>query len=222
VSEEKTILRHSCRSKGGWQYTADEFEVGRLYFPINDERTRFCVIPTVCKCRKKITLTEAQQTVAAGRAHYLCKLKDGKQIILNGVSEKEVEHLHHAIGLCEAIAIFVVRSRTPRVDMITKADMQRAIFGSSDPLRGYKYDPKIQRYVALYQDFIHEDDAKDRRIRKQFQTYIKESWKLAMETRRTFFRGLELKDGKIVGGEEIFVNPQDELNDRGRPLFWFE
>ena len=185
MSDDRMILRHSCRSRGGWQYAPSELEPERLYFQVGENPDRFCILPEKCKCRKMILLSSAQAAIIAARAQWLCKLKDGKLILLNGTSEKEVENLKHAIGLCEAVAVWVNKFRVPRVHKISAADMVRSVqvFGRLD--RGTEIEQRTQ---------------------KKYQQYIKEVHRLAMEARALLFRGIKLENGKKVGGEPEFLD----------------
>jgi hypothetical protein len=196
---EKNILRHTCRSKGGMQYALDELEPNYFYFQVGENPDRFCRLPEKCKCRKRISIEEAQEAFQSGRAQWLCKIKDGRPIILNGVSEKEVENLKHAVGLCEAIAVWVVKFRVARVHKISAADMVRSVtvFG------------KLNKGTDI-----------DQRIQKRYQKYIQEVHKVAMEARALLFRGIILENGKQVGGSPEFLDVEAE--QRGRPLFWWD
>ena len=198
MSEEKNIIRHSCRSKGGWQLALSELVPNQLYFQVGENPDRFCALPEKCKCRKKISIEEAQAAYAAGRVQWLCKIKDDRLILLNGTTEKEVENLKHAIGLCESVAIWITKFRVPRVHKISAADMARAVtlFGKT------------------------EGSEVDQRTQKKYRKYIQAVHDLAMEARALLFRGIRMENGKKVGGEPEFLDV--EKDQRGRPLFWWD
>ena len=60
----------------------------------------------------------------------------------------------------------------------------------------------------------------ERRVRNQYQQYINESHKLALETRNLLFRGIQLENGRQIGGKKEYISPEDDPN-RGKLLFWF-
>lgn len=137
--ERKNIVVHTCRPSR-LLYKADDMLVNERYFPTSDEFKDFRILPTKCNCRKKITLADARDRVSTGKAWYLWKKKNGRPLLLNGVDEE---------SKCEAVLTLVERSQTPRVDMITAADIQRAFIGSERRTQWFIYSRIKKRYVRL-------------------------------------------------------------------------
>jgi hypothetical protein len=222
MAEEKNILWHTCRSQN-LLYREEDFKSGPeyRYFAVDDKFRDFRLLPNPCKCRKKITMSEAEHFVACGKAQYLCRRKSGRVWLLNNADSD---------SKCHAVVAHVERGQTPRVDMITAADVQRAVIGSERKILAFVYNPKLRRWQSTLPSNPTEEQKKawfalldlenthERRIRKQYEEYIALSWQLAMETRSLLFRGIVLEEGKKVGGQPEFLDV--EADQRGRPLFW--
>lgn len=222
MSEEKNIIWHTCRSKS-FLYREEDFKSGPeyRYFAVDEKFRDFRLLPNPCKCRKRITISEAQHFVACGKAQYLCRRKNGRVWLLNNADSD---------SKCHAVVAHVERGQTPRVDMITAADIQRAVIGSERKILAFVYNPKLRRWEATLPKNPTEDQKKawfalldlenthERRIRKQYDEYIRLSHALAMETRSLLFRGIVLENGKKIGGQPEFLDIEQE--QRGRPLFW--
>jgi hypothetical protein len=236
--EKKTIIWHTCRSNSRL-YKKSEFEPGKRYFPVSgefDENGDFRMLPDDCVCRKVITLSEARNFVANGKAQYLCKVKGGatrRTILLNFVDRASGSALYmeatpksHKPG----IVAHVERGQTPRVDMITAADVQRAVIGSERKILAFTFNPETQRFEpAMAKNpteaqkkawfaLLDLENTHERRIRKQYEEYIRLSHNLAMQHRSEMFRGIILENGKKVGGQPEFLDVEEE--QKGRPLFW--
>lgn len=238
MSEEKNIIWHTCRASSQL-YKKTEFEPGKRYFPVGDqfdEEGDFRMILDSCVCRKKITLTEARDFVARGKAQYLCKAKGRRTrrtVLLNFVDRASGSALYTGAkpkSNQPGIVVHVERGRTPRIDMITAADIQRAVIGSERRILAFSFNPATRRFEQVlpvspteaqkkaWFALLDLENAYERRIRKQYDEYIQLSYALAMETRRLLFRGIILENGKKVGGTPEFLDLEEE--QRGRPLFW--
>lgn len=238
MSEEKNIIWHTCRASARL-YKKEEFEPGKRYFPAGsefDEESDFRALPDECVCRKKITLTEAREFVTGGKAQYLCKTKGRRTrrtILLNFVDRASGSALYTGAkpkSNQPGVAAHVERGRTPRIDMITAADVQRAVIGSERKILAFVYNRKTQKFQwalpanpteaqkKAWFALLDLENTHERRIRRQYEQYIQFSHELAMEIRGLLFRGIKLENGKKVGGEREFLDLEKE--QWGRPLFW--
>ena len=222
MAEEKNIIWHTCRSQS-FLYREEDFKSGPeyRYFAVDEKFRDFRLLPNPCKCRKKITISEAQHFVACGKAQYLCRRKNGRVWLLNNANSD---------SKCHAVVAHVERGQTPRVDMITAADMQRAVIGSERKILAFTFNRDSQQFEPAMPKnpteaqkkawfaLLDLENAFERRIRKQYEQYIAESWQLAMQTRSLLFRGIVLENGKKVGGQPEFLDVEAE--QKGRPLFW--
>jgi hypothetical protein len=238
VSEEKNIIWHTCRASARL-YKKTEFEPGKRYFPVGsefDEEGDFRALSDECVCRKKITLTEARDFVTRGKAQYLCKTKGRRTrrtVLLNFVDRASGSALYTGAkpkSNQPGIVVHVERGQTPRIDMITAADVQRAVIGSERKILAFVYNPGTKKFDQALPEqpteaqkkawfaLLDLENTHERRIRKQYEEYITLSHRLAMEIRGLLFRGIKLENGKKVGGEREFLDVEKE--QWGRPLFW--
>jgi predicted Holliday junction resolvase-like endonuclease len=87
----------------------------------------------------------------------------------------------------------VERERVPRIDLISRADIERSIFGSERKSKHYRYNSYKKRFETVthqvglskkeWQDDLKSEEQFERRIRKQYQQYIDECHRVAMEAR---------------------------------------
>lgn len=134
-------------------------------------------LPLSCRCRRYITLTEATESVACGQAVWLLKVK--KQAVIP--DEKR-------------IWMPIVREKVPRVDLISRPDIERAVIGSERISKHYQYNPRSKRYVMIrivpegmtkteWMEDAKKEIAFEKRIRSQYQKYIEECHKIYMDNR---------------------------------------
>src|ERR1700677_1415024 len=154
MSEKKNIIWHTCFSSNRL-YKKTEFEAGKRYFPIGnefDEDGDFRMLPDDCVCRKKITLSEARNFVAGGKAQYLCKAKGSRTrrtILLNFVDKASGSAFYTGAkpkSNQPGVVAHVERGQTPRIDMITAADMQRAVIGSERKILAFVFNPATKKF----------------------------------------------------------------------------
>lgn len=243
-SEEKKCIRvHTCKPQGR-VYLEQHLESSPVknirYFPTDGEMKEFRLFPTdlqSCgKCRKMVTLIEAQHQVAIGKAQYFCKKKDGDVLLLNAADD---EHR------CEAVIVHVERRQTPRIDLITAADVERAVLGSGRKSEAYRWAEKKRKFEATLPEnatqeqktawfaLLDLENTHERRIMKQYREYIEISHGLALATRTKMFAGLVLAGNKIVAGfkvvkkkivrdDRLATDMEQKAKDWGKPLFWVD
>ncbi len=124
------VLVHSCFSRTqiqDWKHLQE----GRLYYSDDPKFRSFKPVSLKCSCKLVISYNEAEIYLNQGKAFEIYKPDPLKPI-------DEVKPVEGQI------AMPVIRSQTPRVDLITKADMERAY------VYGYKkYIDHIEEVHAM-------------------------------------------------------------------------
>lgn len=181
----RNILVHSCRVKrdGCPRYAviSGDLYVGELGKGL-EEQSWYHPLPKSCRCKRYIGVDEATEYVGRGWAVWILQFKRKKgEVILNEeVSTK--------------VWMPVVRERVPRVDLISRADIERSVIGSEQKSRHYKFNPVSKRFEIIKEvpeGMTEKEWIKDatdeinfeRRIRKQYTRYINECYKVAMDAR---------------------------------------
>jgi len=149
--------------------------VGELGVNIENQ-SFYYQLPKTCRCRRYITVSTATEYVQTGRAVWL--LKKHKDAVIPD----------------DHIWMPVLRERVPRVDLVTRSDIERAFTGSERKSRHWVYNRLSRRYVrvqtvpegltkAEWQREAEEEVKFERRIRSQYKNYIDEVHNLYMENR---------------------------------------
>ena len=173
-----SVLIHSCRPKDDLiprdLLIPNERYVGEVNI---ETQSWFRVMPRTCRCKRYTTLYQADEFVANGWAIWIVKVKKGAVVPDDA-----------------RIWMPVVRERVPRIDLISRADIQRAYTGSERRSSHYIYNSKKQKFVTVKtvpegmskRDWL-EDEQKEikfeQHIMKQYKQYIEECHKVMAEAR---------------------------------------
>jgi hypothetical protein len=141
------------------------------------ESLYYLKLPKSCRCRKFITMYAADQFVESGKATRTFKL------LARGLQKDENQ-----------IWMPIVRERVPRVDLISRSDMERAYIGSNQKSRHHQYNPSTKKFevirtvpegLTLGQWLLkaEEEVQFERRIRKQYKQYIDQCHDVTMNAR---------------------------------------
>ena len=210
-----TIIRnvkiHSCRIRPEG-IPRDLLVPGERYIGElnkNIENQSWCYsLPKSCRCRKFASSREVTEAVAVGQAVWILKLKKGAVIPDENQAWMAIE-----------------RVKVPRVDLVSRADIERSVIGSERKSRHFMYNRILQKYVRV--NVIPEgltkaewdkealDEIKfEKRIKSQYSLYIELIHDLYMDNRKKLivpfredpFKGRTLfafaPDQRTVGGHE--------------------
>lgn len=134
TSTDFVVKVHTCYSFGK-AIPRDSLVSGRLYVECpNTEATSFFELKARCSCRLTVSIFESNDYWEDGVAVKIYKVKRGRLF--------EVKNM---------IWMPIDRGRTPRIDMITSADIERAYVDKLD-----KYVEYIEEVHKLYLDFRAE------------------------------------------------------------------
>jgi len=135
----KSVIVHSCNCRTA--DTPSSLLVPNVnYLTVGDGWYR--PLPPKCKCRKKITYSDADDYVHAGKALVVSRFKEGRL----------VETIDRgAYGGVPMVWMPQERTKTPRVDLPGKADIERAFID------------KLDKYIELI-DLNHEFALESRRL----------------------------------------------------------
>lgn len=111
---EKGVLLHTCHDRKTEIRTYKHLNHERFYYTSDDKFDSFKAVPLKCECKRYLSDLKAWELVIAGDALPVYKPKEGQLLhAINDVDDAQ-------------IVMVVDRPQTPRVDLITKADMERA------------------------------------------------------------------------------------------------
>lgn len=111
---EKGVLVHTCFDQKTEIRNLKYLQANRYYYTTDDKFESFKALPLKCECKRYLTDEKGGKLVARGNAVPVYKPKENKLL-----------HAENDIDEYQVIMI-VDRPQTPRVDLITKADMERA------------------------------------------------------------------------------------------------
>jgi hypothetical protein len=169
MSLNKSVQVHSCRINKKDRYPRKLLVSGDLY--IGDlgvgigEQEWYYPLPKSCRCKRYVTVGEATEFVEQGRAVWILQFRRRKgEVVLNEeVSTK--------------IWLRVEEPRVPRVDMISKADVERAFIGSERKSAHYIFNPIKKKFVTvrtLPKGFTAKDWAEEAEEENKFEKNHKE------------------------------------------------
>lgn len=192
---DRSVLVHSCyctvRDKPFSALVSEMNYVPTELGKVGSTENWYHVLPPKCKCRRRVTLNEAVEWLEVGDAQPVVRYTTGG--ILDTVRDSKWAHRDGTYGGTPMIWMPIVRTQTPRVDLVTPADMERAVCCTC-PRR----TPPFQKY--------HGKDCSGRR----FQDYIEEIHEIYRQGRLA-----------ITIDEPGLRNENDELGEwfDGRVLF---
>jgi hypothetical protein len=111
MNRDREVKVHTCRSDE--ICNIDYLKTTRWYYSDDPKFKSFKALPEKCECKKTVTLSRATILVLQGTALKIYKPKYKRPL-----NENRVDRFK--------IVMLVNRVQTPRVDLITKADIERA------------------------------------------------------------------------------------------------
>lgn len=108
--EEKKVKVHTCL---GRICSFEDLKVGRRYYSDDIDLKFFRIVPEKCKCKKEITREKADLFIERRKAFPIYRPDPPAPLDKEKIDEFQ-------------IAMPLNRAQTPRVDLITKADIERA------------------------------------------------------------------------------------------------
>lgn len=183
------------------------------------ESVYYLKLPKSCRCRKYVSKYEADQTYVSAYA--------AQQLVSNGNAMCVFKLLARGLVKDENQIWMPAQGRVPRVDLISRADIERAFIGSEKKSKHFKFNRITNRFdvVAAPEGitrFEWEKQAEDevrfeRRIRQQYKKYIDECHKVTMGARAALTKTLILSTPWEEGLHTWFSeDPHD-----GRTIFAF-
>lgn len=112
-TKEKGVLVHTCHDRKTEIRYIDKLEPTRKYYTDDPKFVSFKPIPEKCDCKRYVTDDKRDEFVMKGVALLVYAPKAGCSLNEDRVDWSQV-------------VMVVNRVQTPRVDLITKADMERA------------------------------------------------------------------------------------------------
>ena len=127
MTEERRVLVHSCycvvQDRPASALVPDVNYVSSSAAPVGSSEEWFHVLPFKCKCRKRISFSEAEEQMQIGRARPIIRFT--AKALINTVLDHE-KFSHGTYGGTPMVWMPIVRAQTPRVDLITSIDIERA------------------------------------------------------------------------------------------------
>lgn len=166
IRKVRKIKEFVAPAKLGEEIRVEEREI--------EESLTYLKMPKTCRCRNYITYYEADEAVANGKAMRIFKLT------AKGIVKDETR-----------VWMPVVREKVPRVDLISRPDIERAYVGSERKSKFYRFDPRTKRFVRIQEPPIGfsktewiemqvEEETFERRIRQQYAKYIEDIHEMYM------------------------------------------
>jgi len=127
MTEDRRVLVHSCycivQDQPESALVPDVNYVSADAAPVGSSEAWFHVLPFKCKCRKRISFHEAEEQMQVGRARPIIRYTAKARI--NTVLDHE-NFSRGSYGGTPMVWMPIVRAQTPRVDLITSIDIERA------------------------------------------------------------------------------------------------
>ena len=124
------VLVHTCHDRDTDPRRLPQFNLDRKYYTDDPKFSSFLPLPLKCKCKKMVSKNKAKDMLENGQALSVFKppLARAKD------SEEGLRLNDDRLDLTQIVSV-VNRAQTPRVDVITKADVERAyISGSAEDI----------------------------------------------------------------------------------------
>ena len=159
------------------------FEITKRTEP--DGPPTYLKLPKSCRCRKFTSLRDADQYVSTYTAKDL--LANGNAMCTWKLLVKGLEPDDNQIWM-------PAQGRVPRIDLISRADIERAYIGSDRKSKHYKFNRITNRFDIVAeppegmskQEWILEGEKEiqdERKLRKRFRDYINECHEVTMTAR---------------------------------------
>jgi hypothetical protein len=151
VSQQEGVRVHTCHNINTKIRTLLYLEPSRWYYTDDPKFKSFKALPEKCDCKKVITDLKASVMVKNGTALQVYKPREGF------LTTRE-----NSLDRAQIITV-VNRAQTTRVDVITRADMERAYNDLTHPFNdpGHK-NPRDAEYMQHIED-IHAMIMEERR-----------------------------------------------------------
>ena len=140
---DRDVKVHTCHQKTEIR-DIKYLNPAKFYYSDDPKFKSFKALPTKCECKKKVTRERADVLVEQGTALKVYKPKD-----LRPLNDNRVDRFQ--------VVMVVNRNQTPRVDLITRADIERAYDHMSHPS---EQDSKYIQYIEEIHAMIMSDCAK--------------------------------------------------------------
>lgn len=134
---DRRVIVHSCHAETEIR-NKEALDPERRYYSDDPKFEFFKSIPKKCSCKKTITVEKAKLFLEQGKVFKIYKPKKDHQLDDEQVDEWQV-------------VMPVNKTQTPRVDLITQADIERAYVDGK---------PKYIRYIEDVHKMIMEERAK--------------------------------------------------------------
>lgn len=129
MTEERVVLVHTCHesAKVADPRNLPQFVLSRKYFTDDPRFRSFLPLPVKCSCKKMVTKEKAEDFVKKGQA-----LLVYKPPLLAAETMKDGHRLNRSSVDSTQIVKVVNRAQTPRVDLTTKAGIERAYISHNE------------------------------------------------------------------------------------------
>ena len=198
IQKTKKVKDLGAPAKLGQEIVVQEREV--------IESVCYLQLPKSCRCRKYVRLYEANEA-------FMCNYA-AKEALANGSAMPIYKVKGDSVQIDEnCIWMPIVRERVPRIDLITKADIERSVIGSERKSKFYRFNRDARRFERIMTppegttlvDWLvglDEEIRLERQFRKRFKQYIEECHWITLEARAEL------------------MAPFRPDPFEGRPLFW--
>lgn len=137
MNPDRRVIVHSCHAETEIR-NKEGLDPERRYYSDDPKFESFKSVPKKCSCKKTVSVERAKVFLEQGKAFKVYKPKKGRQL-----DDKRVDRWQ--------IVMPVNKTQTPRVDLITQADIERAYIDLK---------PKYIRYIEMIHEMIMEERAK--------------------------------------------------------------
>ena len=126
MSDDRDVLVHTCHERDTDPRRLPQFNLDRKYYTDDPKFSSFLPLPFKCKCKKMVASRVADMMLKKGQALRVYKppLVEAKSL------DDGLRYNYERVDTKQIVSV-VNRAQTPRVDVITKADMERAYISGS-------------------------------------------------------------------------------------------
>jgi hypothetical protein len=126
MRDDRDVLVHTCHERNTDPRRLPQFNLRRKYYTDDPKFSSFLPLPEKCKCKKMVTRLMAGIMLEKGQA-----LRVYKPPLVEAKSPEEgLRYNYENLDTTQIVSV-VNRAQTPRVDVITKADVERAYVSGS-------------------------------------------------------------------------------------------
>ena len=156
MSDDRDVLVHTCHERNTDPRRLPQFNLDRKYYTDDPKFSSFLPLPFKCKCKKMVATRVAEIMVLKGQALRVYKppLVEAKSL------EDGLRYNYENLDTTQIVSV-VNRAQTPRVDVITKADVERAyVSGSAEDIKHIEevHAMLVEGLIALTVEFRPDPD----------------------------------------------------------------